>query len=86
MVVEQKTKLLTDFFLFLDNLTDSPPIFRRNRSIDLSQTDSDYDNHSSSIFDDNDFEQDRLSLVELSSQRKHGKKQVKPPPDTVINI
>lgn len=68
-----------------DNPSDSPPIFRRNRSVDLSHTDSDYDNGSSSIFDDNDYQQDRISLVETSSQRKSNKKQVKSP-DTIINI
>lgn len=90
MVVNEKenrtnTRHISFDFSSLDNPSDSPPIFRRNRSVDLSHTDSDYDNGSSSIFDDNDYQQDRISLVETSSQRKSNKKQVKSP-DTIINI
>ncbi|CAF0754628.1 unnamed protein product [Rotaria sp. Silwood1] len=59
--------------------------FRRKRSTDPSLTGSDYDNGSSSVFDDNDYEQDRLSLIETSSQRRIGIKQQKSP-DTIIHI
>ncbi len=68
----------------LQDLSDSLT-FQRNRSIDRSQAGSDYDNGSSSIFNDNDYEQDRLSLIESSSQRRAGSKQVKPA-DTIIHI
>ncbi|CAF2318684.1 unnamed protein product [Rotaria sp. Silwood2] len=58
---------------------------RRNRSTNPSLTESDYDNGSSSIFNDNDYEQDRLSLIEISSQRRIAMKQQKSP-DTIIHI
>ncbi len=47
---------------------------------------SDYDNGSSSIFNDNDYEQDRLSLIETSSQRKISIKQQAKSPETIIHI
>ncbi|CAF1131502.1 unnamed protein product [Rotaria sordida] len=59
--------------------------YRRSRSINNSLTGSDYDNASSSIFDDNDYEQDRLSLIETSSQRRIAIKQPKSP-DTIIHV
>ncbi len=59
--------------------------FRRNRSSGTSHTASDYDNSSSSIFNDNDYQQDRLSLVETSSQRKHPIKQATSP-ETIIHV
>lgn len=58
---------------------------RRNRSMETSRTDSDYDNGSSSIFNDNDYEQDRLSLIETSSLRKSTSKQVKPS-DAIVHV
>ncbi|CAF0933841.1 unnamed protein product [Rotaria sordida] len=59
--------------------------YRRSQSINNSLTGSDYDNASSSIFDDNDYEQDRLSLIETSSQRRIAIKQPKSP-DTIIHV
>lgn len=58
---------------------------RSHRSTDASIAGSDYDNGSSSIFTDNDYEQDRLSLIETSSQRKLGIKQTKTP-DTIVHV
>ena len=65
----------------------SEPIekFRPNRSAENSVSESDYDNGSSSIFNDNDYQQDRLSLIESSSsQRKLGKQVTSP--DTIIHL
>jgi hypothetical protein len=59
--------------------------FRRNRSMDDSRAASDYDNSLSSIFNDNDYEQDRSSLIETSSQRKLAMKQTTSP-ETIINV
>jgi hypothetical protein len=69
---------------FVKDISNSPK-FRRNRSIDNSLNSSNYDNGSSSIFNDNDYEQDRLSLIETSSQRKGGIKQQKSP-ETIIHV
>ncbi|CAF3335161.1 unnamed protein product [Rotaria socialis] len=63
----------------------NPSKLRRKKSIDISMAGSDYDNGSSSIFNDNDYEQDRLSLIEISSQRKNAAKQIKSP-DTIVHI
>ncbi|CAF1137863.1 unnamed protein product [Adineta ricciae] len=71
-------------FVFYLDLSQSFKL-RRNRSVDTCHTGSDYDNGSSSIFNDNDYEQDRLSLIETSSQRRTSTKQVKSP-DTIIHV
>ena len=55
--------------------------FRRNRSLEPSLAESDYDNGSASIFTDNDYDQDRLSLLETSSQRKQPTS-----PETIIHL
>jgi hypothetical protein len=70
---------------FVKDLSNSSHI-RRNRSIDTSQASSEYDNGSSNIFDDNDYEQDHISLIETSSQRRLGMKQQQPTPETIINV
>jgi len=70
---------------FVKDISNSPK-FRRNRSIDNSVNSSNYDNDSSSIFNDNDYEQDRLSLIETSSQRKGGIKQQQKSPETIIHV
>ena len=57
---------------------------RRNRSLDTNSTVSNYDNGSSSMFGDNDYEQDRFSLIELSNQRKAAKHPK--PSDTIVQI
>lgn len=70
--------------IYLSDISHSST-FQRNRSRENSQADSDYDNGSSSIFNDNDYEQDRLSLLETASQRRLAIKQSKTP-ETIINI
>lgn len=75
---------IQSFLNFYLDLSNSYKL-RRNRSIDTSHTGSDYDNGSSSIFNDNDYEQDRLSLIDTPSQRKSNTKQVKPP-DAIIHV
>ena len=66
----------------LDSST--PTKFRRNRSLEASLAGSDYDNGSASVFTDNDYDQDRLSLLETSSQRKLSKHVASP--ETIIHL